>query len=266
MCYNPVILESRDYQPVPCGKCPECKMRIVHGWAFRLMQEEKRSISSLFTTLTYDEKMVPISQHGRLSLWKRDCQLFFKRLRKENSKSDAMATIKYFLCGEYGGQTKRPHYHALIFNADVRNIETSWKFGSVHYGTVNDASVYYTLKYMMKTPPKRKRDDDREPEFRIMSKGIGLGYTQKTAVQKWHKADLENRMYLNLTDGKKIGMPRYYKDKLYSEEEREDCAYAGLLKARQLAEKDQLNPQQKHERILASYLNMEFQNRLRNKI
>jgi len=35
-------------------------------------------------------------------------------------------------------------------------------------------------------------------------------------MKKWHKSDLENRMYVNLEDGKKIAMPRYYKDKIYT--------------------------------------------------
>lgn len=36
------------------------------------------------------------------------------------------------------------------------------------------------------------------------------------AVVKWHRADLDNRMYCVIEDGKKIAMPRYYKDKLYT--------------------------------------------------
>lgn len=36
----------------------------------------------------------------------------------------------------------------------------------------------------------------------------------------WHKNDLNNRMYCNIPDGKKISMPRYYKNKIYEEYER----------------------------------------------
>lgn len=42
---------------------------------------------------------------------------------------------------------------------------------------------------------------------------------------KWHHKDAHNRMYLNLTDGKKIGMPRYYKEKIYSDEKRKAIGY-----------------------------------------
>lgn len=42
---------------------------------------------------------------------------------------------------------------------------------------------------------------------------------------KWHKADIGNRMYITIEDGKKISMPRYYKNKIYHEEERKAVAY-----------------------------------------
>ncbi|AXH74017.1 MAG: replication initiator protein [Microviridae sp.] len=37
---------------------------------------------------------------------------------------------------------------------------------------------------------------------------------------KWHKSDLEERQYCSIEGGKKIAMPRYYKDKIYSSEEK----------------------------------------------
>lgn len=37
-----------------------------------------------------------------------------------------------------------------------------------------------------------------------------------------------NRMYCNLKDNKKISMPRYYKQKLYTDEEREEIGQATL--------------------------------------
>ncbi|AXH71943.1 MAG: replication initiator protein [Microviridae sp.] len=37
---------------------------------------------------------------------------------------------------------------------------------------------------------------------------------------QWHKADISNRVYCNLPGGKKKSMPRYYRDKMYTAEER----------------------------------------------
>lgn len=44
------------------------------------------------------------------------------------------------------------------------------------------------------------------------------------AMIKWHKSKLLERMYINIEGGKKIAMPRYFKDKIYSDRERADIA------------------------------------------
>lgn len=222
-CLTPYQVKNKmtnETQPVACGKCPECLARRASGWSFRLMQEEKRSTSAHFITLTYDTTYVPISKNGFMSLNRRDVQLFIKRLRKQHDTK-----LKYYAVGEYGGITSRPHYHLILFNADISKIQPAWQRGSVHYGTVNGATVGYTLKYMSK--PKRipmHRNDDRVQEFGLMSKGLGENYITQKMV-KWHKKDLANRMYVNIEDGKKIAMPRYYKDKIYHEQERKAIAY-----------------------------------------
>lgn len=164
----------------PCGRCPECNKRRVSGWSFRLMQEEKHSRSAHFITLTYDTAYIPISENGYLTLSKRDVQLFMKRLRKTHSSpigedSNIIFPLKYYLVGEYGGKTKRPHYHIILFNAELEKIQPAWDRGQIHYGTVSGASVGYTLKYIN----KQKKwigyhdGDDRQPEFAHMSKGLG---------------------------------------------------------------------------------------------
>lgn len=219
--------------PVPCGKCPECLARRVSGWSFRLMEEDKRATSSHFVTLTYDTKHVPITRNGFMTLDKTDVQKFMKRLRKAESLI-SQNILKYYLCGEYGGNTKRPHYHMIIFNVSkISLIETSWNLGQVNYGKVSEASVGYTLKYMNKRKQiPQHRNDDRLQEFSLMSKGLGASYlTPKT--ERYHNADLFNRVCLTIAGGKKIAMPRYYKDKLYTESQRQQIASWG----KQTAEK-----------------------------
>lgn len=239
-----VKMDNEQLQPVPCGKCPPCRSRRASGWSFRLMQQDKISDSSHFITLTYDTNKVPIRMPGLMSLNKRDVQLFFKRLRKEN---DPNKKIKYFVAGEYGSKTYRPHYHAIIFNAQISTIQPAWGLGQIHYGTVSGSSIGYTLKYMCKenkhSPPFGEWDD-REPEFQLMSKGLGVNYLSEN-INKWHKSDLENRMYCPLEDGKKIAMPRYYKDKLYDDDEREIIAYAAFKKAQ-----SEVHPEWSDEQIL----------------
>lgn len=59
----------------------------------------------------------------------------------------------------------------------------------------------------------------REKEFQLMSKGLGSKYVNANVIG-WHKADLLDRMYIPLFEGKKLAMPRYYKEKIYSIAER----------------------------------------------
>lgn len=199
----------------PCGTCIPCKQRRVNGWAFRLQKELERSSSALFITLTYDNEHVPITKNGFMNLNKKHVQDFFKRFRKRQKEK-----IKYYLAAEYGGKTKRPHYHIILFNADKKfideDLKLTWLNGEHHIGEVNQGSIIYTLKYIDKgkTIPQHK-NDDRQPEFSLMSKKMGDNYLTPQMV-KWHKKDLENRYYLPQKDGYKIALPRYYKDKIYT--------------------------------------------------
>lgn len=81
----------------------------------------------------------------------------------------------------------------------------------------------YTLKYMCKPKKITKQDEKltgRQPEFSLMSKGLGKEYLSGNMVS-WHKADTLNRAFLAIEDGKKIGMPRYYSDKIYNTKTKE---------------------------------------------
>lgn len=156
-----------------------------------------------------------MTKNGFMTLQKKDIQDFMKRLRKHHTEK-----LVYYAAGEYGGDTKRPHYHIILFNANTDTVNKAWKLGHIHFGEVTEASVGYCLKYISKTGtiPEHARDD-REKEFQLMSKGIGKNYLTQ-AMRKWHKADLVNRYFIPLKDGKKIAMPRYYKDKLYTQHQK----------------------------------------------
>ncbi|WNK13003.1 MAG: replication initiator protein [Microvirus sp.] len=212
MCLTPItIRQGQDNEAtVPCSRCAQCYARRISGWSFRLMMEYKRSISAHFITLTYATRHLQRSPNNFPTLEKRECQLFFKRLRKANTNR-----IKYYVCGEYGTHNRRPHYHAIVFNCSLSTYMPAWNKGSIYYGSCTAASVGYVLKYMSKgkSRPLHKRDD-RVPEFSLMSKRMGSNYLTDAMIM-WHHADLENRMYCTVEDNKKISMPRYFKDKIY---------------------------------------------------
>lgn len=229
MCYRPINL-SRTEKPnfVPCGKCPKCKSRIISNWAFRLMHEERKSLQAHWVTLTYADGQAKRSRNNFLTLDVVQTQLFFKRLRqiqnrwyeKQKTPKQLRKKIKYFLVGEYG-DGGRPHYHAHIFNAAPECIRAAWQHGFIFFGTVTYASCIYTMKYVMKPGkiPQHKRDDRRK-EFRTMSKGLGASYITPQ-IKTYHRAQLENRAYCVIDGNRRIGMPRYYLQKIYSSAERE---------------------------------------------
>lgn len=124
--------------------------------------------------------------------------------------------------GEYGSENKRPHYHMLLFCRDEvteDEILNSWKHGSIHVGKVSGKSIAYTLKYIDKPGriPAHKRDD-RQKEFRLMSKGIGADYLSPAVVQ-YHKADI-SRLYTT-QDKFKVPMSKYYRKKIWTPDELE---------------------------------------------
>jgi hypothetical protein len=227
MCLTPINLkketlkqkfnDSYHMQQVPCGRCLECRKLRVNSWYVRLSEEKSVSESAYFVTFTYDDDHIPFSDNGLMSLHYLDFQRFCRYIRRRN-RSDLK--IKYFCVGEYGTVTSRPHYHAIIFNvSDPQLIVDTWKHGHVHIGKVQDASIFYTLKYALKGSwtPKRDPDDDRKPEKALMSKGLGLSYLTPQMV-KYLTDDVSRPV--TMLGNKKVGIPRYYRDKIFTEHQK----------------------------------------------
>lgn len=220
-CLSPyyVRVDKGEYG-APCGRCPNCKRTRINQWVFRLQQEDKVSVSAYFVTLTYAQHNITLTDNKFMTLVKEDFQKFMKRLRRRD-----VGKIKYYACGEYGEQTMRPHYHAIIFNVhDVNNIARAWTkkgelIGLIDIGTVTEESIAYTAKYIDK---KHKiplhRSDDRLPEFSLMSKKLGINYVTE-AVKKYYRNNLEIN-FVRTGNGYKVAMPRYFRDRIgYTEEE-----------------------------------------------
>jgi hypothetical protein len=161
-------------------------------------------------------------------------QLFLKRLRKSVD-----VKVRYFLCGEYGDQLSRPHYHLLLFGyrpddvklhseSDGIRIYTSasisdiWDKGHHIIGDVTYQSARYVASYINKRVTGDLAEEhyrsvnletgevyDRSPEFVMMSlkPGIGRGWYER------YKSDYYRNDYL-IIDGKKQKPPKYYDNQL----------------------------------------------------
>lgn len=203
--------------PIRCGKCEGCLKSKINDWAFRLEQEGRFSLHVHFVTLTYDPLFVPLTNSNLQTLKKRDVQLYIKRLRKLLGHNQ----LKYFAVGEYGTTTHRPHYHIILFNCDDdASISKAWELnktplGNIHIGTdISNGAIPYTLKYMYKKGlVPAFSDDDRLPEFRLMSQKLGLKYLSKDVI-KWHLTKPNERMYVRTQSGLNVAMPRYFREKL----------------------------------------------------
>lgn len=165
---------------------------------------------------------------------------FIKRLRRYQLKAGNQQPIRYYAVGEYGEQFERPHYHIIIFNLigakrigklggyiqyEIPDVTKAWSKnkkprGIIHIGEGTGASASYCAKYIDKhCNIGRYKGDERVPRYSVMSKGIGKNYLTKD-VEQYHKSDL-TRTYVINTKGHKVAMPKYYKERLYSDTERE---------------------------------------------
>ena len=223
-CSSPYTLKESDSkgrsQLVPCGACGACRANRRTEWSFRLKEELKVSSSAWFITLTYSPEHLPhIDTDLNGTLIKTDLQKFIKRLRRRQERDNGPA-LRYYAVGEYGSRTRRPHYHAIIFNANydvIRTLSKAWTLGHCHSSAINDARIHYMTKYHVNYD-KKQHKDKREPEFALMSRkpGIGFHYTQKNA--EWHR---ENGNLYVINNGYKQNIPRYFKQKIFDEEQLE---------------------------------------------
>jgi len=164
-----------------------------------------------------------------------------KRLRKRYSNTK----IKYYMCGEYGENFSRPHYHACLFGIDfpdkdpIRESEGNilynsptldeiWGKGYTSIGDVTFETAAYTARYItkkitgvnayehyQKTCEHTGNLISLEPEYTHMSTRPAIG---KDWLRKY-----ENDLYPSdfaIHRNRKIKIPRYY-DKIM-ELERED--------------------------------------------
>lgn len=157
-----------------------CRVNRRRLWAHRITLEALQHGDNAFVTLTYNEENCPRGVDPKhTSDW-------LKRFRKAIEP----LRIRYYLVGEYGDQTWRPHYHAAIFGypscqhiAEDKNcricgiVRETWRYGHVLVAELNAASANYIAGYVTKKMVHidDPRLDGRPPEFARMSLRPGLG-------------------------------------------------------------------------------------------
>lgn len=237
MCIKPLNLPDRT---VKCGQCKECLTQRARTWALRLTEENRRQKSAYFCTLTYSEENVPIIDtihEGKeitvTTLVQKDMQDFLKRIRN-NQRKITTKKIRMFYTGEYGGDTKRAHYHMIIFNLDKNltsfdptrkskkpqvdhKLERIWKKGHVRTGRVEGGSIRYVTNYMMS-----KNIDvigEQKKPFLACSQGLGAGYLDDYQMRHWEQG--EHKVVTSKPMKYRPNLPRYYMERLFDEGQRQ---------------------------------------------
>lgn len=156
-----------------CGQCMPCRVNRRRLWCSRIMLETTLHAASYFVTLTYSPEYLPDDKSVSI----RHCQLFLKRLRRLVEP----LRFRYYIVGEYGERSLRPHYHAVFFGLPLEDHKNgkpcecyvcrSWTDGYVYIGSVTAESASYVAGYCTKKLTKAgdARLQGRHPEFARMS-------------------------------------------------------------------------------------------------
>jgi len=248
MCLYPRIVNNRKYQktkknggnippvldkrttlvPIGCGNCMECRRQKARGWQVRLHEEIKHNSNGIFVTLTFSDEsikelneLIPKSVKG----YTKDNEIatigvrrFLERWRKKHKKS-----VRHWLTTELGHKgTENIHLHGIIWTDTPDEIKRHWQYGYVwlstdNKGYVNSKTINYIVKYISKT-------DSKHPKFKskvLTSPGIGKSYLNRTnkEINKFYPG--RTKEYYTLPNGQRTALPIYYRNYIYSEEERE---------------------------------------------
>lgn len=245
---------------LPCGQCQDCRLQRSAEWATRLTHEQQLHERSSFLTLTYADDHLPADQ----GLCLRDTQLFIKRARQE------LGQLRYYLCGEYGERTNRPHYHMALFGHDFhqdrelveRNFQGDpvyksewldwiWKKGGCRIGNLTTQSAGYVARYCMKKVTGARAPSHygaKRPDFATMSlkPGIGAGWLDKFKTDVYPVDEV-------VINGARRRVPRFY-DKRLPEKELEPIKAERVKRAS--AHKEDLTPERLivRERVIQARL------------
>ena len=238
----PMIDKRVQYVPIGCGYCMECAAKKAREWKIRLAEDIKVHKNGKFITLTFSSeaflhiaKEVNKKQKKPKKGYTLDNAIatyavrhFLERWRRKYKKS-----VRHWLITELGGKgTENVHLHGIIWTDDIKEIERIWNNGTIPYGFVHmgkrkngklinyvsERTVNYITKYVTKIDPLHR---SYKPKI-LCSKGIGRNYLQSwTAKKSTYKENGETKEYYRSTTGHKMGLPIYYRNHLYTDEERE---------------------------------------------
>lgn len=204
--------------PVGCGNCIECRKQKAQAWRVRMLEEIKNDNKCYFVTLTFaPEELKKLCEETNKNECNAICAIavrrFCERWRKISKKG-----LKHWLITEMGHKgTERIHMHGIIWTDKIEEVSAKWKYGIIDIGEYcNEQTINYIIKYVTKIDTEHK---GYKPSI-FCSKGIGKKYTDVYKNYHTYKTN-ETREYYTLNNGRKVNLPIYYRNKFFTEEERE---------------------------------------------
>ena len=161
---------------------------------------------------------------GLLAPLQKQNRLFLERLRKKYG-----IKLTHWCITELGSEKGRIHIHGIFFikeNQDIKyikdKIKREWDFGWNYLGYVDQGkTINYVTKYMLK-------ENENFKEFKpkvLTSQKIGIGFIERNKrfyKYKEKNGEIEANTKMEYLDGRETYLIKYYKEKLYTTEEREN--------------------------------------------
>lgn len=241
----PPVYDIRVLQvPIGCGRCKECREQRAREWQVRLLEDIKDNHNGNFTTLTFNTESLRELAHdvrnwiivdGKRTRFKREIKgymldneickramrLFNERWRRKYKKA-----IRHWMITELGHEnTEHVHMHGILYTPEGQEaINERWGYGftqigkwenGIHINYVNEQTVNYMIKYVSKMDFLHS---EYYPKI-LCSPGIGSGYIKRAEYNQFRYEDTIEG-YKTRT-GHVISLPTYYRNKIYTDNERE---------------------------------------------
>lgn len=241
----PITDERVTWVPIGCQNCKECRKQKARSWQVRLLEDIKTNTNGKFITLTFTDDYIaklingytdeesgkwvegvkgnPTGYNLDNAIATLAMRRFNERYRKKYGKA-----LRHWMVTEIGHNgTENIHLHGIIWtDCNMQTIEKLWKYGWVWKGKkehgkiinyVGAKTVNYIIKYVTKLDLKHKH----YKSIILTSPGIGKNYTSTWDAYKNKYVKGKTQEAYRTATGHKINMPIYWRNKIYTEEERE---------------------------------------------
>lgn len=241
----PPVLDTRTiYVPIGCGNCIECRKQKAREWQARLLEDIKTNTNGHFVTLTFNNESIlhllqqSITKTDRKTgeiitttivnlqgydvdnaIATKAVRLFNERWRKKHKKA-----IRHWLVTELGHNgTENIHLHGIIWTDHIHDLKTIWQYGFVWDGYskngkrinyVNNQTINYCIKYIHKMDAKHKEYKSKV----LTSPGIGANFINTLQAKQIKQQQIET---YRTTTGHKLNLPIYWRNKIFTDEIKE---------------------------------------------